>query len=134
MLNVPFSVPLALWVGIMSQFIPVVGTYIAGALPILITLIDTPRTGLFVLLVVLAYQQIENYLFAPKVTAQTMEIHVAVAYGSVLVGPALLGVVGALWPCRSPPRCRRSSPATGSISRWKRTPSQKAPPARRRIT
>ena len=53
MLNVPFSVPLALWVGIMSQFIPVVGTYIAGALPILITLIDTPRTGLFVLLVVL---------------------------------------------------------------------------------
>ncbi|MEC7145420.1 MAG: AI-2E family transporter [Actinomycetota bacterium] len=96
MLNVPFSVPLALWVGIMSQFIPVVGTYIAGALPILITLIDTPRTGLFVLLVVLAYQQIENYLFAPKVTAQTMEIHVAVAYGSVLVGSALLGVVGAL--------------------------------------
>ena len=94
MLNVPFSVPLA-WVGIMSQFIPVVGTYIAGALPILITLIDTPRTGLFVLLVVLAYQQIENYLFAPKVTAQTMEIHVAVAYGSMLVGP-LLGVVGAL--------------------------------------
>ena len=62
----------------------------------MITLIDTPRTGLFVLLVVLAYQQIENYLFAPKVTAQTMEIHVAVAYGSVLVGSALLGVVGAL--------------------------------------
>ena len=80
----------------MSQFIPVVGTYIAGALPILITLIDSPRTGVFVLLVVVAYQQVENYLFAPKVTAQTMEIHVAVAYGSVLVGSALLGVVGAL--------------------------------------
>ncbi|MEO0492600.1 MAG: AI-2E family transporter [Actinomycetota bacterium] len=95
-LDVPFPIPLALWVGIMSQFIPVVGTYIAGALPIIISLIDSPRTGLFVLLVVIAYQQIENYLFAPRVTAQTMDIHVAVAYGSVLVGSALLGVVGAL--------------------------------------
>ena len=95
-LDVPFPIPLALWVGIMSQFIPVVGTYIAGALPIIISLIDSPRTGLFVLLVVIAYQQVENYLFAPRVTAQTMDIHVAVAYGSVIVGSALLGVVGAL--------------------------------------
>ena len=116
-----------------EPFIPVVGTYIAGALPILITLIDTPRTGLFVLLVVLAYQQIENYLFAPKVTAQTMEIHVAVAYGSVLVGSALLGVVGALLALPFA-ACRRSSPATGGISRWKRTPSRSATRRGQRIT
>ncbi len=95
-LSVPFPVPLAIWVGVMSQFIPVIGTYFAGALPLLITVVDNPRTALGVLIVVTAYQQLENYLFAPRVTAQTMEIHVAVAYGSVIAGGALLGVVGAL--------------------------------------
>ncbi|MDG1365861.1 MAG: AI-2E family transporter [Acidimicrobiales bacterium] len=95
-LDVPFPVPLAIWVGVMSQFIPVIGTYFAGALPLIITVVDSPRTALSVLIVVIAYQQLENYLFAPRVTAQTMEIHVAVAYGSVIAGGALLGVVGAL--------------------------------------
>ena len=95
-LDVPFPVPLAIWVGVMSQFIPVIGTYFAGALPLLITVVDSPRTALGVLIVVIAYQQLENYVFAPRVTAHTMEIHVAVAYGSVIAGAALLGVVGAL--------------------------------------
>ncbi len=96
LIDVPFPVPLAIWLGVMSQFIPVVGTYIAGALPLLIALLDEPKKGLAVLIVVFIYQQVENYVFAPKVTAQTMEIHVAVAFGAVLVGAALLGVVGAL--------------------------------------
>lgn len=95
-LDVPFPVPLAIWVGVVSQFIPVIGTYIAGALPLLITLVDSPRGGIAVLIMVVGYQQVENYLLAPRVTAQTMEIHVAVAYGSVIAGAALLGVVGAL--------------------------------------
>ena len=96
LLDVPFPIPLALWVGVVSQFIPVIGTYFAGALPILVTLTDNPRHGLLVLLVVASYQQVENYLFAPRITAHTMEIHVAVAFGSVIAGSAILGVVGAL--------------------------------------
>ncbi len=95
-IDVPFPVPLAVWLGVMSQFIPVVGTYIAGALPVLVSALEDPSTGLLVLVVVIVYQQVENFLFAPRITAQTMEIHVAVAFGSVLAGAALLGVVGAL--------------------------------------
>ena len=95
-LDVPFPVPLAIWVGVISQFIPVIGTYFAGAVPALITVVDDPGAALGVVVVVAAYQQVENYVFAPRVTAQTMEIHVAVAYGSVIAGAALLGVVGAL--------------------------------------
>ena len=95
-IDVPFPVPLALWVGVMSQFIPVVGTYLAGALPALVAVLDDPKKAILVVVVIGAYQQIENYVFAPKVTAHTMEIHVAVAFGSVLAGAALLGVVGAL--------------------------------------
>jgi predicted PurR-regulated permease PerM len=95
-IDLPFPLPLALWVGVISQFIPVIGTYFAGALPVVIGLLDDPKKGLAVFIVIVVYQQVENYLFAPRVTAQTMEIHVAVAFGAVLAGAALLGVVGAL--------------------------------------
>ncbi|WP_419553532.1 AI-2E family transporter [Candidatus Poriferisodalis sp.] len=95
-IGVPFPAPLAMWVGVLSQFVPVVGTYLAGLLPLLIALLDDPITALWVAIVVLAYQQIENYLLAPRVTAHTMNIHPAVAFGSVLAGAALLGSVGAL--------------------------------------
>ena len=95
-INVPFPIPLALWVGVISQFIPVVGTYFAGALPVLVAVLDEPRKALWVLVMIVAYQQVENYLLSPRITAHTMEIHVAVAFGSVVVGAALLGVVGAL--------------------------------------
>ena len=94
--EVPFSLPLALWVGVMSQFIPVVGTYLAGALPLVIGLLHDPLTALWVLVIVVVYQQVENYLLLPRVSAHTMQIHAAVAFGAVIAGSAILGVVGAL--------------------------------------
>jgi len=89
-------VALALWVGLVSQFLPVIGTYIAGILPVLITFLDSPVRALIVLGVIVVYQQLENYLISPKVTARTMELHPAVAFGSALAGLALLGPAGAV--------------------------------------
>ena len=96
LVGAPFPVPMAMWVGLISQFVPVIGTYIAGALPVLIGLLDRPSTGLAILIAIVVYQQVENYLLQPKVTAHTMEIHVTVAFGSVIVGSLLLGAVGAV--------------------------------------
>ena len=95
LLHVPSPVALAVWVGVISQFIPAIGAYIAGVLPVLVALLHSPRTGLLVLVVIVAYQQVENYVFSPRVTAHTMEIHVALAFGAVIAGTALLGIVGA---------------------------------------
>ena len=89
-------IAMALWVGLISQFLPVVGTYIAGALPILLAVIDSPLEAVVVAAFVIFYQQIENYLFAPRITARTMELHPAVAFGSALAGAAVLGPVGAI--------------------------------------
>jgi predicted PurR-regulated permease PerM len=98
-IGVPAPIALALWVGIISQFIPVVGTYIAGVLPVLITLVN-PGTSLVSAIAVLAfivvYQQVENYLFAPRITARTLEMHPAVAFGAALGGAALMGAIGAI--------------------------------------
>ena len=89
-------VALALWVGVISQFLPVVGTYIAGSLPVLVTFIDSPTKALGVRVFVVVYQQIENYLFLPRLTARTMDLHPAVAFGSAIAGGAVLGAVGAI--------------------------------------
>ncbi|HVL28596.1 MAG TPA: AI-2E family transporter [Acidimicrobiales bacterium] len=96
LIGVPYPVPLALWVGAVSQFVPVVGTYLAGAMPVLVALLNEPVEGVLVLVYIVVYQQIENYVLAPRVTARTMELHPAVAFGTVLAGAALLGPIGAV--------------------------------------
>ena len=82
--------------GLLSQFVPVVGTYLGGALPLLIALLESPGRAIAVLVYVIAYQQIENYLLAPQITEKTMALHPAVSFGAAIAGATLLGVPGAL--------------------------------------
>ncbi|WP_460070191.1 AI-2E family transporter [Streptomyces sp. YKOK-I1] len=95
-LGIPYAPVLAVWVGVVSQFIPTIGTYLAGALPMLIAFTVSPLYALWVLIFVVVYQQFENYMLQPKLTSRTVDIHPAVAFGSVIAGTALLGAVGAL--------------------------------------
>ncbi|MFD5140200.1 AI-2E family transporter [Streptomyces sp. NPDC058378] len=95
-LGVPYAPALAVWVGLVSQFIPTIGTYLAGALPMLIAFTVNPWYALWVLGFVVVYQQFENYVLQPKLTSKTVDIHPAVAFGSVVAGTALMGAVGAL--------------------------------------
>jgi predicted PurR-regulated permease PerM len=95
-LSVPFPFALALWIGLVSQFIPTVGTYIAAVVPLVVTLFERGTlSAIIVLVYILIYQQIENYLLSPRVTAHTMELHPAVAFGSVIAGASLFGATGA---------------------------------------
>ena len=95
-LDLPYALAMALWVGLVSQFVPSVGTYLAGVVPFLIALLEDPVDAIWVLIAVTIYQQIENYAISPKVTANTMDLHPAVAFGSAIVGGSLLGAAGAL--------------------------------------
>jgi predicted PurR-regulated permease PerM len=49
----------------------------------------------FFLVFVLVYQQIENYLLSPRITARTMQLHPAVAFGAALAGGSISGLIGA---------------------------------------
>ncbi|MFI6645070.1 AI-2E family transporter [Streptomyces sp. NPDC050504] len=95
-LGVPYAPALAVWVGLVSQFIPTIGTYLAGALPMLIAFTVDPWYAVWVLGFVVVYQQFENYVLQPKLTSKTVDIHPAVAFGSVIAGTALMGAIGAL--------------------------------------
>ncbi len=95
-IGIQAPVAMALWVGLISQFLPVVGTYIAGALPVLVQFVDSPPKALVILIFVVLYQQVENYLLLPRITARTMDLHPAIAFGSAIAGGAVLGAVGAV--------------------------------------
>lgn len=90
---VPFAVPLALFEGLVAEFIPVVGTYIAGAAPVLVALLYEPLDALIVLIWIVIYQQIENYLLAPRLTAKTMDLAAPLAFAAALIGGALGGIL-----------------------------------------
>jgi predicted PurR-regulated permease PerM len=96
LLGVPFALPLALWVGVTSAFVPVVGTYLGGVLLVLVALVNNPINALWVVAFIVLYQQLENYALAPAIQSRTMDVHPAVAFVSVLIGGTLLGGVGAL--------------------------------------
>ena len=66
LLGVPYALALGLFVGVVAAFIPIVGTYIAGAVPVLVALAAVSLTAAVIVLVeVLAYQQLENYCAQP---------------------------------------------------------------------
>ncbi|MGD2102339.1 MAG: AI-2E family transporter [Acidimicrobiia bacterium] len=97
LLDVPFALSLGIWVGVLSQFVPVVGTYLAAVLPALVALTfnDLP-TAIWATLYFIAYQQVENYLIAPRITKRTMEIHPAISVAAIIIGGNLMGGIGVI--------------------------------------
>lgn len=96
LLDVDFAIALGVWVGVLSQIAPVVGTYLGAILPILVALADDPLKSLWVALGLVAYQQVENLLIGPRITAHTMAIHPAVSVGAVIMGGSLMGATGVI--------------------------------------
>ncbi len=95
-LDVPYWLPMALWVGVTSQFLPVIGTYLGVALPILATVFTEPWHALGIVIFATAYQQLENYVLVPRLSRRTMDIHPAVAFLAVVVGVQLFGWIGGI--------------------------------------
>jgi predicted PurR-regulated permease PerM len=96
-LDVPFAISLAIWVGTLSQFVPVVGTYLASVLPALVALtFNGGTTAIWVIVFFVAYQQLENYLISPRITERTMEIHPAISVAAIIIGGTLMGGIGVI--------------------------------------
>jgi predicted PurR-regulated permease PerM len=95
-IDLPSPIPLAIWIGVTSAFIPVIGTYLGALAALLVAFVADPIDALFVALFAVAYQQLENYLIAPRIQSSTMDVHPTIAFLSVVIGGTLLGAVGAL--------------------------------------
>jgi predicted PurR-regulated permease PerM len=98
LLGVPYALALGLFVGVVAAFIPIVGTYIAGAVPVLVALAAVSLTAAVIVLVeVLAYQQLENYVLSPRLSQKTMELNAGVAFAAAMAGGAVGGFIGAFF-------------------------------------
>jgi predicted PurR-regulated permease PerM len=95
-LDVPFAVPLAVLFGFFDM-IPLIGATLGGILVgIVVAFTDFPTALIVWVAVLLVYQQIENNLIQPVIYGRTVQIHPLVVIVAVLIGAALLGVLGVL--------------------------------------
>lgn len=96
LIGMPYWLPLAMWTGIVAQFVPTIGTYIAIILPVLVGLLSpNPWLGVIALAWGLLYQQVENLTIEPRISARAVDVNPAVGFGAVLLGTALFGIAGA---------------------------------------
>jgi predicted PurR-regulated permease PerM len=95
-LDVPFATPLAILFGFFD-LIPLVGATLGGILVgIVVAFVHFP-VGLVVWAAVLIlYQQVENNLIQPFVYGRAVQLHPLIVIVAILIGAALLGVLGAL--------------------------------------
>jgi len=95
-IGLPGWLALAFLAGITAQLIPMVGTYIGVIAAVLVALFDDPFDAVWVVAFAVVYQQIETYVFTPRVSKRVMDVSAPIALGAVFVGVALWGPIGAL--------------------------------------
>jgi predicted PurR-regulated permease PerM len=95
-LGVPFALPLAILFGFFD-LIPLVGATLGGILVGIVVAFVYFPVGLIVWAAVLIlYQQVENNLIQPVVYGKAVQLHPLIVIIAILIGAALLGVLGAL--------------------------------------
>ncbi len=96
-LGVRFALPLAFLVGVFDM-IPQIGATLGAVVVVVVALFTTELwpTTVLVAAFFVAYQQLENYLIAPRVLRTTVELGAAAVLLAGLIGATVLGLVGAL--------------------------------------
>lgn len=94
-IGVPFALALGIVAGLLG-LIPQVGATLAAVVLSLVALTQGIPQALIMLVVCIGYQQVENYVLQPTIQGRAAEISGFFVIASVILGAALLGVVGAL--------------------------------------
>ncbi|MGZ4155155.1 MAG: AI-2E family transporter [Actinomycetota bacterium] len=93
--GVPYALALAVWVAL-TDLIPTVGALLGAAVVCLVAAFVSVPALIATVAFFVIYQQIENYVIAPRVMRRAIEIAPAAVIIAVLVGGTLAGFFGAL--------------------------------------
>jgi predicted PurR-regulated permease PerM len=93
--GIPYAAVLAVTVGLLG-LIPMIGATLGAVLVCIVAFFAEPNKALIAGIYYLVYQQIENYLVAPRIMQRTVSVPGPVTIVAALAGAALLGVLGAL--------------------------------------
>ena len=94
-LGVPYPLALAVIAGILD-LIPSIGATIAGVIVALVALSVSPTAFVVFLIVMVVYQQVENYILQPTIIGKAARISGFTVLASVLAFGALFGLIGAI--------------------------------------
>jgi predicted PurR-regulated permease PerM len=97
LVGVPFALPLAVAVAL-ADLIPMVGATLGAVICVVVAAltVDIWPAAVIVLAFFIAYQQLENYLIAPRVMRNTVDLSAVAVLLVALIGGAVLGLVGAI--------------------------------------
>jgi predicted PurR-regulated permease PerM len=93
--GVPYPLLLAILFALLD-LVPVIGSLVAGVLVALAAFTVSVPVGIATIGYFVAYKLVEDYLLSPKVFGRVLRMPPLVTVCAILVGGALLGLVGAL--------------------------------------
>lgn len=94
-IGVPYALTLAL-ISMLFEIIPVVGPIISGIVAAGIALTVSPVTAVFVVILYIVVQQLENHILVPQIMKKAVGLSPVVIIVAIVIGAKLLGVAGAL--------------------------------------
>ena len=95
LLGIPFSLPLAILAGLL-EIVPYLGPIIAAIPAIIIGFSISAVIGLATATLTFLIQQLENYIFVPKVMEKSVGVSPIITLLSLAIGFRVAGIVGAL--------------------------------------
>jgi predicted PurR-regulated permease PerM len=94
-MEVPYVLLLAVIAGV-TELIPIIGPIIGSVPAIILGFIDSPTTGLAVLILYVAIQQLENNFLVPRIVGESVGLHPAVLMVLLVVCAQVFGLLGAI--------------------------------------
>jgi predicted PurR-regulated permease PerM len=95
-LGVPLVIPLAALV-FLGAFIPIIGSFLAGSVAVLVALVSKgPITALIALAVVVAVMQLEGHVLQPLLLGRAVRVHPLAVVLAIAAGLLVAGIFGAL--------------------------------------
>jgi predicted PurR-regulated permease PerM len=94
-----FGIPDSLLLGVLVailDLVPIVGSTVGGIIVALVALTVGLPVAVATVVFYIAYRLFEDYLITPRIMGRTVEVVGLVTVLAVLIGGALLGIVGAL--------------------------------------
>lgn len=92
-LRLPFAPALAAFAGL-TELIPILGPWIGGAAAVIVTLAVAPEKAIWVAVIYIVVQLLENNLLVPRIQGGYLRIHPAIVLVLLVVGAYVAGIWG----------------------------------------
>ena len=88
-----YAVAFGAWAGV-TEVIPYLGPVLGAVPPVIVALLHSPLTAVWVILAYVGIQEVEGHIAAPLIMGTRFRVHPLVVMFAVLIGNQLHGIVG----------------------------------------